>query len=193
MVNDLRDRARRARWSVGRHAPRSPATCSPSAACATCAGPNYRGRAGPDRGHARAARRWPRCARRSASTACSRTPMTEAAIDTGFTRDLYVSLGEPVGRQRLDRARVRQALRRLDLGRLPADGAGRPAAATDRRYRAQRSARARRARAPSALTPARAARHEEPALPHSAGAVPGAGGLSRRRPQARTRAKCRRR
>jgi cytochrome c-type biogenesis protein CcmF len=23
--------------------------------------------------------------------------MTEAAIDTGFTRDLYVSLGEPVG------------------------------------------------------------------------------------------------
>jgi cytochrome c-type biogenesis protein CcmF len=24
-------------------------------------------------------------------------PMTEAAIDTGFTRDLYVSLGEPVG------------------------------------------------------------------------------------------------
>ncbi|MDP1693824.1 MAG: heme lyase CcmF/NrfE family subunit [Burkholderiaceae bacterium] len=26
-------------------------------------------------------------------------PMTEAAIDTGFTRDLYVSLGEPVGNQ----------------------------------------------------------------------------------------------
>ena len=26
-----------------------------------------------------------------------RMPMTEAAIDTGFTRDLYVSLGEPVG------------------------------------------------------------------------------------------------
>jgi cytochrome c-type biogenesis protein CcmF len=24
-------------------------------------------------------------------------PMTEAAINTGFTRDLYVSLGEPVG------------------------------------------------------------------------------------------------
>jgi cytochrome c-type biogenesis protein CcmF len=24
-------------------------------------------------------------------------PMTEAAIDSGFTRDLYVSLGEPVG------------------------------------------------------------------------------------------------
>jgi cytochrome c-type biogenesis protein CcmF len=24
-------------------------------------------------------------------------PMTEAAIDPGFTRDLYVSLGEPVG------------------------------------------------------------------------------------------------
>ena len=27
----------------------------------------------------------------------SRSPMTEAAIDTGFTRDLYVSLGEPLG------------------------------------------------------------------------------------------------
>ena len=26
----------------------------------------------------------------------TKTPMTEAAIDTGFTRDLYVSLGEPV-------------------------------------------------------------------------------------------------
>jgi cytochrome c-type biogenesis protein CcmF len=25
-------------------------------------------------------------------------PMTEAGIDTGLTRDLYVSLGEPVGR-----------------------------------------------------------------------------------------------
>ena len=26
-------------------------------------------------------------------------PMTEAAIDPGFTRDIYVSLGEPVGSQ----------------------------------------------------------------------------------------------
>jgi cytochrome c biogenesis factor len=44
-------------------------------------------------------------------------PMTEAAIDTGLTRDLYVSLGESAGRQDLDRARLPQALRRLDLGR----------------------------------------------------------------------------
>jgi len=29
----------------------------------------------------------------------SSMPMTEAAIDTGFTRDVYVSLGEPVGEQ----------------------------------------------------------------------------------------------
>jgi cytochrome c-type biogenesis protein CcmF len=27
----------------------------------------------------------------------SRSPMTETAIDRGFTRDLYVALGEPVG------------------------------------------------------------------------------------------------
>jgi cytochrome c-type biogenesis protein CcmF len=45
-------------------------------------------------------------------------PMTEAAIDTGLTRDLYVSLGEPLDEPDLDRARLRQALRRLDLGRL---------------------------------------------------------------------------
>ena len=27
----------------------------------------------------------------------SQTTLTEAAIDVGFTRDLYVSLGEPIG------------------------------------------------------------------------------------------------
>ena len=37
-----------------------------------------------------------RCAPRSASTTPSGMPMTEAAIDTGFFGDRYVSLGEPV-------------------------------------------------------------------------------------------------
>ena len=54
----------------------------------------------------------------------SRMPMTEVSIDRGFTRDLYVSMGEPLdGGTGLERAPVRQALRQLDLGRLPADGA----------------------------------------------------------------------
>ena len=48
--------------------------------------------------------------------------MTEAAIDTGLLGDLYVSLGEPVtatgDRRRVGRARLPQAVRRLDLGRL---------------------------------------------------------------------------
>jgi cytochrome c biogenesis factor len=55
----------------------------------------------------------------------SQMPMTEAAIDAGFTRDVYVSLGEAARQlRRMERARLLQALRRLDLGRLPADGGG---------------------------------------------------------------------
>jgi cytochrome c-type biogenesis protein CcmF len=69
-----------------------------------------------------------------------RNPMTEAAIDPGSTRDLYVSLGEPVDGGALDRARVREALRRLDLGRLPADGARRRTRRHRPRYRATRQA-----------------------------------------------------
>jgi cytochrome c-type biogenesis protein CcmF len=66
----------------------------------------------------------------------SQMPMTEAAIDAGFTRDVYVSLGEPLDkRRRLERAGLLQALRRLDLGRLPADGLGGVIAMLDRRYR----------------------------------------------------------
>jgi cytochrome c-type biogenesis protein CcmF len=57
----------------------------------------------------------------------SRMPMTEVAIDRGVTRDLYVALGEPGQRDRLERAPAPQALGQLDLGRLPADGAGRRA------------------------------------------------------------------
>jgi cytochrome c-type biogenesis protein CcmF len=50
--------------------------------------------------------------------------MTEAGIDAGFTRDLYVALGEPLG----DGAwavRVRQTVRALDLVRRLAHRPGR--------------------------------------------------------------------
>jgi cytochrome c-type biogenesis protein CcmF len=63
-------------------------------------------------------------------------PMTEAAIDTGFTRDLYVSLGEPVG----DRAWIVRVYFKPFVDwiwgacLLMAFGGG--IAATDRRYRA---------------------------------------------------------
>ena len=40
--------------------------------------------------------------RRSASTCIQRTPTTEAAIQPGITRDLYVSLGEEGAAQHLD-------------------------------------------------------------------------------------------
>jgi cytochrome c-type biogenesis protein CcmF len=59
--------------------------------------------------------------------------MTEADIDPGLFRDLYVSLGEP---SRLARGvRVYHSVRRLDLGRLFADGVGRTTTISDRRYR----------------------------------------------------------
>ena len=51
--------------------------------------------------------------------------MTEADIEAGFAGDLYVSLGEPGREQRVGRAHLPQALRQLDLGRVPDDGAGR--------------------------------------------------------------------
>jgi cytochrome c-type biogenesis protein CcmF len=63
-------------------------------------------------------------------------PMTEAAIDTGFTRDLYVSLGEPVG----DRAWIVRVYFKPFVDwiwgacLLMAIGGG--IAASDRRYRA---------------------------------------------------------
>jgi cytochrome c biogenesis factor len=56
-------------------------------------------------------------------------PMTEAAIDSGLTRDLYVALGEALDEKTWTVRLLRQALRRLDLGRRGADGAGRPAGA----------------------------------------------------------------
>jgi cytochrome c-type biogenesis protein CcmF len=69
-------------------------------------------------------------------------PMTEAAIDTGFTRDLYVSLGEPVG----DRAWIVRVYYKPFVdwiwGGCVLMALGGLLAATDRRYRATSRSRA---------------------------------------------------
>ncbi len=65
-------------------------------------------------------------------------PMTEAAIDAGLTRDLYVSLGEPVddGKAWIVRIYVKPFIQWIWAGcALMALGGG--LAATDRRYRAR--------------------------------------------------------
>ena len=87
--------------------------------------PELRGRRGRHAGHARRPATVTVLHPQKRVYRIQRTPTTEAAIQPGITRDLYVSLGEHGAAQHLDAARARQALRRLDLGRLPADGARR--------------------------------------------------------------------
>jgi cytochrome c-type biogenesis protein CcmF len=81
-------------------------------------------------------------------------PMTEAAIDTGFTRDLYVSLGEPVG----DTAWIVRVYYKPFVdwiwGGCVLMALGGLLAASDRRYRATQRERARTETQPLA-TPAR--------------------------------------
>jgi cytochrome c-type biogenesis protein CcmF len=74
----------------------------------------------------------------------SQSTLTEAAIDWGFTRDLYVSLGEPVGAAWIVRVYVKPFVDWIWGGCLIM-ALGGLLAATDRRYRA-------RARATSAAT-----------------------------------------
>ncbi len=66
-------------------------------------------------------------------------PMTEAAIDAGFTRDLYIALGEPLDNQGTWAVRIylKPFIRWIWLGALLM-GLGGALAATDRRYRRQR-------------------------------------------------------
>ena len=65
-----------------------------------------------------------------------RMPMTEAAIDSSITRDLYVSLGEPIDDQTWIRAHLPQALCRLAVEWVCTLMAlGGLLAASDRRYR----------------------------------------------------------
>ena len=80
-------------------------------------------------------------------------PMTEAAVEPGFTRDLYVALGEPVGTEGAWTMRVqyKPLVRWIWLGPLMMAIGGLLAAA-DRRYRAS----PRPVRAPSAADKVRA-------------------------------------
>jgi len=73
----------------------------------------------------------------------SRDPMTEAAIDPGPTRDLFVALGEPVSGQGHWTLRVyyKSFIRWIWLGAVLM-AVGGALAASDRRYRATRSERA---------------------------------------------------
>ena len=69
-----------------------------------------------------------------------KNPMTEAAINTGFTRDLYVSLGEPVGTGKVDAWVVRVQVKPFVdwiWGGCLLMMAGGALAASDRRYRAR--------------------------------------------------------
>jgi cytochrome c-type biogenesis protein CcmF len=70
-------------------------------------------------------------------------PMTEAGIDAGFTRDLYVSLGEPLGADGAWALRIyyKPFIRWIWLGGLLMTLGG-LLAATDRRYRLSRRRRA---------------------------------------------------
>ena len=65
-------------------------------------------------------------------------PMTESAIDIGFARDLYVSLGEPLGEQAWSvRLYVKPFIRWIWMGAILM-ALGGAIAATDRRYRMHR-------------------------------------------------------
>ncbi|WP_336315596.1 heme lyase CcmF/NrfE family subunit [Stutzerimonas stutzeri] len=72
-------------------------------------------------------------------------PMTEAGIDAGFTRDLYVALGEPLGAGAWAvRVHIKPFVRWIWLGALMM-GLGGALAASDRRYRVKVKTRVREA------------------------------------------------
>ena len=158
---------------------RSATWSSPSAACATCSGPNYRAAQGTievtDNG------------RPVVDPASREAPLSGDAVDHDRGRDRRRPDARPLRlarragrRRRLDRPRLRQAVRRLDLGRLPGDGARRPA-------RRQRPALSRQGAAHGARPrPAWRAQHEAILVPHPAGGLPGARGRARGRPEARS-------
>ncbi len=96
----------------------------------------------------------------------TKTPMTEAAIDTGFTRDLYASLGEPVSRTAWSvRLHHKPFIDWIWFGCLMM-ALGGVMAVLDRRYRSVRSTAAQAARPASATSPL------SPLSPASAGGSP---------------------
>ncbi len=141
------DRRGRARREDGgrRHDRRSATTSSRSAACATSTGPNYRAAQGTievTNGGKAVTTLHPEKRIYTATQAV----MTDAAIDPGFRRDLYVSLGEPI----VDDATHRPTAWIVRIYYKPFvdwiwGGCGVMAlggllAATDRRYRSRKSA-----------------------------------------------------
>ncbi len=88
----------------------------------------------------------------------SRMPMTEVAIDRGFTRDLYVALGEPVGPDAFSVRIHHKPLVNWIWGGCLMMALGGLAAVADRRYRVRRTResgdRVRRTRESGAPAPA---------------------------------------
>jgi cytochrome c-type biogenesis protein CcmF len=83
-----------------------------------------------------------------------RNPMTEAAIDWGFTRDLYVSLGEPLDNGDWSlRLYYKPYVRWIWLGGLLM-GLGGILAVTDRRYRSAKVRSSQQVNAANAATAA---------------------------------------
>jgi cytochrome c-type biogenesis protein CcmF len=82
----------------------------------------------------------------------SRMPMTEVAIDRGFTRDLYVALGEPVGAESFSVRIHHKPLVNWIWGGCLLMALGGLMAIADRRYRVRRESIARHA-VPEAAVP----------------------------------------
>ena len=98
-------------------------------------GPNYKG----ERGHVTVTRESELIAKLEPEKriyTVQRSPMTEAAIDAGFTRDLFVAMGEPRGNEGGWALRLyhKPFIRWIWLGTLVM-GFGGILAATDRRYK----------------------------------------------------------
>ncbi len=103
-------------------------------------GPNYRSRMGEFEVYS-AGRLLGRLHPEKRTYLVQQSPMTEAAIDPGFTRDLYVALGEPLDDQGSWAVRIyfKPYIRWIWLGALLM-GFGGLIAATDARYRRQKKA-----------------------------------------------------
>ena len=125
---------------------RSATSSSPSAACATCTGRTTVPRRARSRSRDERPAGSPTLQPEKRFYPAAQRPMTEAAIDVGLTRDLYVSLGEPVdGGAWIVRVYVKPFVDWIWGGCLLM-ALGGLLAATDRRYRATRARRAEQRR-----------------------------------------------
>jgi cytochrome c-type biogenesis protein CcmH len=116
---------------------------------------------------------------RAAHLSAAGMPTTEAGIDNGFTRDVYLALGDPQEGGGWARAHLDQALRQLALGGTIIMALGGLFSLSDRRYRVAAGAGKTRDRRPKACPRSERLRrlsHRDPAL-----ALPTAGGRAARR------------